>query len=240
MVSGRHDYIAIELDHSKQIGEVKPLFCEPRGVAIHSGGCWANAIGSRGYQYTRNSLTNWRELIVIAAKYIFRIAVGVTAFLIGHTAYAGVQYLFSNGGSCLDDAVESEIAHTAAPEPFRVADVHVDGYYYLFDEPLIDGFPHLDYIDIQTMNEYGASIPLRGAVHEKREHKFASVSLIGDRLEFETATVDGVSFWFSGTFVPANLDDVESSNVIRGKFTKVVKGKNVGSMYVSFYPGGGC
>lgn len=180
---------------------------------------------------------------MIARKYIFRIVVGVMAFLIGHTAYAGVQYFLSNGGSCLDQTNEGEIACTSAPDPYlsiRHTDIPVDGDYYLFDEPLIDGFPHFDHLEIQSIDEYGANIPLKGAVYEKREHRFVSVSLTGDSLEFETATVDGVSFRFSGTFVPADLEDAESSNIIRGIFMKLVKGNIVGSMYVSFYPGGGC
>src|SRR5688500_197013 len=125
-----------------------------------------------------------------ATKYAFRIAVAATAFLIGHSAYAGARYVLS-----YFEPVGFEITAAIAPPdelpvisysdnepPEPVSEINMSGYYYLFDEALLKGCPDFDYFAIAPTGTEGMPVPPSGAVHTKQEHKFVSVSINGDRI----------------------------------------------------------
>jgi hypothetical protein len=181
---------------------------------------------------------------MIATRYLFRCAAALAAFSIGNFAFAGVEYFRSDKYSYMDEKCRSELIHPAEASStfeslYNYDNWNVSGEYYLMDEALMKGFPDFDYFEIEVRDEGGLPMPTQGAVHGKREHKFKSVSLSGDRLGFETEAIRGVSYRFSGT-IGLDTADPTSDRVLRGNFTKLQNGKTVGWMYATFYPGGDC
>ncbi len=183
-------------------------------------------------------------------KYVFRFAAGAAAFFIGHSAfvignyvYAGAKYLVSDKTPSIPARSQPEVGPSFAENPTLVPlsvfdNGDIAGEYYLFDEALIKGFGNLDFIEVITTDDNGAPIPIRGAVHTKREHKFTSVTLTHYRLTFETEAIRGVSYRFTGEVDLPHSNKEEIGTIVRGKFTRLEKGKVVGSMYTSFYRGG--
>ncbi len=190
---------------------------------------------------------------MIATKYVFRIAVAATAFLIGHSAYAGAMYAISyfepEEFECtaaiapVGDAIEpvEELIEPPFPDEAPVAtqlDFEWGGEYYLVDEALLKGFPGFEYFEIATSHK-GVPSASMGVVHTKQDHKFIWFSRHDDRLAFATESVGGVSYQFDGTYGP-DMEGDGNGWAIRGNFKKLKTGKIVSQMYVTFYPGGDC
>ena len=176
-----------------------------------------------------------------AGKYIFRFVVAMTAFFIGYSAYAGVRYVLSYFEpaklKCNASVVPLAVPLTDTTEPEIEIEYTLSGDYYLFDEALNKGFPDLDLINIETEDEDGYTIPPRGLVRTKRDHKFISVSITDDLVSFETETVRGISYRFNGKFEPP-IDDYDLGPVLRGSLIKLEKGKVVATLNSTFYPAG--
>ena len=181
---------------------------------------------------------------MIATQHILRIAIAAAAFLIGHSANSAIAYLFPDTYFHVDEKCHSELIRPTGPAPvfyprFGYSDREISGKYYLFDEAFMKGFPDFDSLEIQTTDDDGVPVPVRGSVHATMDHSFVSVSFNRDRFEFETEIRSGIGYRFNGTVDEvADSEDQQSGRIIRGEFNKIVEGKIVGSMYTTFYPGG--
>jgi hypothetical protein len=133
------------------------------------------------------------------------------------------------------------------------AKVDLFGYYYLPEEEVPHGFREIDHLHLSTIAMRGermVEVPLHGWIRTKAvgrmgaaDYALVSLSLKGRDLTFETRTVKGVSYRFSGAF--ARLGDFPNEQpagevMLRGRLTKLQGGKVVAESAVGFlYTGGG-
>ncbi len=139
----------------------------------------------------------------------------------------------------------------------------VDGYYSIISEmpkgfndysvtgKLPKGFEDFGEIGITTLSYENASeengyegtpVPPEGYVWTDKEYKFAKISVNNKYMAFETQTIKGISYKFSGKFIEKapfwKLD--EQKPVLEGHFIKLSKGKKIAETNVRFiwYEGG--
>lgn len=175
-----------------------------------------------------------------AGTYIFRLVVAVMAFVIGYSTFAvisNVLFYFAPKETNYNASVEPR-AVPDTPTPNIKNAYSLSGDYFLFDEALNKGFPDFDHIGIRLEDEHWNPIPPRGFVRTKRDYKFVSISITDDLVSFETESVRGISYIFSGRFDPPADDDSESGPVLRGILFKLEKGKIAAALNTSFFPEG--
>ena len=105
------------------------------------------------------------------------------------------------------------------------------------------GITTLSYENSSEENGYqGTPIPPEGYVWTDKEYKFAKINVNNKFMTFETQTIKGISYKFSGKFIEKapfwKLD--EQKPVLEGRFIKLSKGKKIAESDVRFtwYEGG--
>ncbi len=183
-------------------------------------------------------------------KYVLQFTAATVTFLIGWSAYTGYSYV----GSLLFPA--SAETPAAASTAFadnalmtaeftgesldETPELIISGEYYIFDETLPKGFHDFDYIEIVT-HEYITTdlwvpIPPKGSLQTKRNYRFAAVSVSPDFVTFETESIKGVQYRFTGKYHP--YQDEKEGDTISGRLMKLGNGKIIAEMDVTLSPGG--
>ncbi len=120
----------------------------------------------------------------------------------------------------------------------------IDGYYGIAGEKseMFEGF---GWIEITTMNYENASeedyegtpIPPEGNIWIDGEFKFTKLSINNRFMAFETETIKGISYKFSGKYIEKapfwKLD--EQKSVLEGQLIKMKKGKKIAEKNISFF-----
>jgi len=152
------------------------------------------------------------------------------------------------------ELIENEVAAaspiTLTPDGFPVTgwtESYADGTYLLNSEQLARSFRDIDFLEISTIdyqrtNEdgtYGIPIPPEGFVKAKQKLKFTRIAIGGRQLTFQTETINGVDYRFSGHFrtIDEYLPD-QAMGELTGKLTKLKNGKAIASATVEFYMDG--
>lgn len=127
----------------------------------------------------------------------------------------------------------------------------VGGFYSIIGE-LPKGFKDFEEIGVTITNYENASeendyrgtpIPPEGYVLAKKEFKFAKISLSHKTMAFETQTIKGISYKFSGKFIEkAPFWDFDyETPVLEGRLVKSKNGKKTAESNVQLrWYGGGC
>lgn len=107
------------------------------------------------------------------------------------------------------------------------------GYYMLREKPPA-GLKAFKALDL-TMTEYRrtGSVPIKpqGFVEAGRKYKMTRIDITGAHFSFDTESLSGVSYSFSGDFSPG---DDANSLYLSGRLSKTVKRKTVAEATVAF------
>lgn len=119
---------------------------------------------------------------------------------------------------------------------------------YFVKGSLPSDFSEIEHLSLATIDDRGNPSPLNGFIRPKRrsaqDYKLVNPKLNGKNLTFSTATVNGVSYSFTGTFEkldnfsanPPSSDEV----ILKGKLTRLLDGNMVIETDVNFtYSAGG-
>lgn len=191
-------------------------------------------------------------------------------FVIGFTSSATAQYLFSllpgqvktqdtpvqslphidvvaEGQVMIPNTlVESADAEIPTPEEFNP-----NGYYYADLETLPKGFSDFDSIYLETsevVDEDGEYVdrPIvpKGWISAAREFTFMRVAVGTSEFSFQTETIKGTSYKFTGHFLNSFSGDYcetdEDKPDLEGKLIKIKDGKWAAEMNAQFYVSCGC
>lgn len=143
--------------------------------------------------------------------------------------------------------VEPSIEEEPVKNPTR--EIYIDGTYSFFSEELPKPFRELGYIEITTLDyektdangEPGVPIPPKGLLYAGREFKFSRIGVNGKLIAFQTKTVNGVSYKFTGEYLALDYCETDGPTPdITGELIKIVNGKWAASMKAKLYAECGC
>lgn len=139
-------------------------------------------------------------------------------------------------------AIDSE---STASEP--VDETDWTGNYELYSETLPKAFSDVESLEIET-HEYDQDtndswtskrIVPKGSMQAKQSHWLNRIAIGGDNLAFQTATVDGVSYKFTGRFIARDSCGGGTPN-LKGRLIKIKDNKWAAEMQAEFYISCGC
>lgn len=127
-------------------------------------------------------------------------------------------------------------------------EIPTGGEFYLIGD-LPKGFKDFQHLSFQTVDYALASaendyqdihIPPKGYIETNRQFDFTRISVSSKRLKFETETIKGVSYKFTGKFVDEHLEmgDYTAYVSLEGTLTKMRDGKKIAEINVKFEVGG--
>lgn len=199
--------------------------------------------------------------------YCFVLAV---TFVIGLTSSATARYLFSflpvqaitqdapvQSFPTVEAPAEGQAMITDLPdETEQVKNTSFDefnpsGYYYPDLEALPKGFSDFDSFYLETsevVDEDGEYVdrPIvpKGSISAAREFTFTRVAVGTSEFSFQTETIKGVSYRFTGHFLHSLSGDYcetdEDQPDLEGKLIKIRNGKWAAEMNAQFYISCGC
>lgn len=142
-----------------------------------------------------------------------------------------------------------ELPNPTVPEPASEADTDApefdaEGYYYIAHETP-KGFEEFVSFNITNKNyesededNYGKLMAPKGSVQGKKEFKFSRISIGNGQIHFETESIKGISYSFSGRFTETRnfiyLETEEVEKVIEGRLIKKRNGKTIVERDVKF------
>jgi hypothetical protein len=203
-------------------------------------------------------------------KLILGILAAVATFIFGISAFAVLSFGLSllpklsekteaderisipePGTVAVEPVLETSEGDEETPINQEEEDFNRTEYYYLYadDETLPKAFADIEHLSIET-HEYNEKagengpywIPIvpKGSIQTKKAFKFERVA-VGTRLfSFQTATVDGISYKFIGSFpdTKAGSDSHSGGPDIEGRLIKIKDNKWAAEMEAKFYVAG--
>jgi hypothetical protein len=147
------------------------------------------------------------------------------------------------------EPVGAEIETEKDNEPV-LDEYYAAGSFYLGGaETVPKEFSDIDYVEIIT-HDYektreddspGVPIPPKGRIVTKKQHDFVRIAIIGKEISFQTETVDGVSYRFTGQYHHVNYCETDGDTPdLIGQLIKIKDGKWAASMKAEFYVQCGC
>ncbi|MGD9563601.1 MAG: hypothetical protein AB7F88_01820 [Pyrinomonadaceae bacterium] len=137
-------------------------------------------------------------------------------------------------------------------EDVRSEPMEIDwgGYYNFGDaESLPKAFRDLRYVeielyDLEKMDDVGnpgAPIPPKGYLRAEREFKFKRIAIAGKQIAFQTETIKGVSYRFTGKQLALDYCETDGDTPdVAGELIKIVNGKWAASIKAELYEECGC
>ncbi len=123
------------------------------------------------------------------------------------------------------------------------------GEYYLDLETVPNAFADIDYLQIET-HDYGhdsddnpTSSPIapKGFILTKKALRFDRIAIGGKEITFQTATVKGVSYKFTGSFLTTDYCESDGDMPdLKGRLIKIKDNKWAAEMVAEFYVSCGC
>lgn len=123
------------------------------------------------------------------------------------------------------------------------------GEYYLNEEELPKAFADIDLLEITTHEDVeeacdrwiSSPIAPKGSLQAKAAFKFDRIAIGGKEIAFQTATVDGVSFKFTGRFVNQAYCETDGDVPdLKGRLIKIKDNKWAAEIEAEFYMQCGC
>lgn len=204
--------------------------------------------------------------ILRIAFYCFVLA---TTFAIGFASSATAQYLLSLlpiKAQSQDTIARSLPPVAIAEEPVVITDTSDEnegveipdpevwnpgGWYYLDSEKVPKAFSDIDHVYLETREVYDENgeyvdrpIVPKGYVFIDSEFTFLRLAVSDSGFSFQTKTINGVSYRFTGQFRGSASGDYcetdEDQADLEGKLIKIVDGKWAAEMNAQFYASCGC
>lgn len=141
----------------------------------------------------------------------------------------------------LGPSTDAEIA----PDKQNYEEYDWTGYYYSNSETLPKAFSDISYIELET-REYSEdgnnkAIPPDGTIRTNTILEFTHIAIGGKEIAFQTATVDGVSYKFTGRFLSqGSCDRSDDRPVLKGRLIKIKGSKWAAEMEAEFSVTCGC
>lgn len=131
----------------------------------------------------------------------------------------------------------------------QVPEYEWSGVYAFDTESLPKAFRGLGYMEVNLYDfekigedgEYGVRIPPKGYLLAETEFKFKRIAVAGKHISFQTETVNGVSYRFTGEYLA--LDYCETGGAtpdVSGELIKIVNGRWAAAMKAKLYEECGC
>ena len=123
------------------------------------------------------------------------------------------------------------------------------GEYYLDEEKVPKVFSDISYLEIQTReydtdakgNYVTSPIAPKGSIQTKKMLKFTRIAIGGKEIAFQTDTVGGVSYKFTGRFRSDDYCEADGDKPdLKGRLIKIKDGKWAAEMKAEFYMMCGC
>ncbi len=121
------------------------------------------------------------------------------------------------------------------------------GYFYLDVEKIPKAFEDIDHLEVTTIDydktnadgTDGVPIPPKGLLKTTKEFKFTRIAIYDRQIEFQTETIGGVSYRFSGRYsTPEDYERDSSLSDLTGRLIKIKNGKWAAEMTAGFmWPG---
>lgn len=204
-----------------------------------------------------------KRIIISAAAGILAFGVGFGSGTIATQAAETVSSLFSKGDIAERNEPVIEPTNVEPPaaivtEPVRVEaeknepvlnEFYAQGLFYLDAEKVPKEFRDIESLEIVThdyerMREdgtYGVPIPPKGWIMTKKQLDFDRIAIIGKEISFQTETVDGISYRFTGQYHHVEYCETEGDQPdLIGRLIKIKDGKWAASMKAEFYVQCGC
>ncbi|MDQ2747332.1 MAG: hypothetical protein M3T96_08740 [Acidobacteriota bacterium] len=198
--------------------------------------------------------------------YLFRLTIGLTAFFMSIGIFAVGRYFLTVAPPTelppvptvfMEPPAAANNYHDfASAEPFvgvpddseteaAAAKFDAEGSYYFTNEDAPKGFEYFENFTItnkdyaaENEDDYGKLIAPEGIVQTKKEYKLARISIGDAQIQFETESLKGVTYSFTGHFTETrNFEYLESeqlSKVLEGRLVKKRKGVKIAESGVSF------
>ncbi len=198
--------------------------------------------------------------------YLFRLFIGLTAFFFSIGVFAFGRYLFTAappaavaappvymGQSELskyhdfmkaEPIVEEPTAEEKAAEKEAAAKFDAEGSYY-FNSDAPKGFEDFENFTVNNKDyssedeeEYGKLIAPQGFVQAKNEFNFKRISIGDAQIQFETESVKGITYTFTGHFIETGnfnyLDAEKAAKVLEGRLVKKRRGVKIAETDAGF------
>ena len=200
---------------------------------------------------------NYRVVLYVLAG-VFTMCFGIAA-VAGFTFAASFLPSFPEQESATVEAPSMPALHTAELLPAFVETTNVEtlpdavqefdpsGYYYVDTNELPRTFADLADLEIEAREYYQVgedwhSRPIvpKGSLNARYYHTLPRLSVIGREIAFQTSTLNGVSYRFTGRFVDDSEynDHIGESPALVGRLIKIKDGKWEAETEVKFYIGG--
>lgn len=144
-----------------------------------------------------------------------------------------------SNGVIAEEIVEQEDA--------PVEEFYAEGSFYLETETIPKEFSDIDFLEIIT-HDYektrgdgtsGLPIPPKGGISTKKRLDFVRIAINGRELAFQTETVNGVSYRFTGKYPKYEHTETSAETPdLVGQLIKIRDGKWAASMKAKFYMSG--
>ncbi len=195
--------------------------------------------------------------------------VGASAFSVGFLSVAAVVAaadaisLFGRDAVAVETvpAVAEPLPQPPLPEPApeiepvnasdteNVNEFYAAGSFYLDGEKLPKEFRDFEGLEIQTHDmeqmrdaeNWGVPIPPKGWVLAKKQFNFARIAINAKIIAFQTETVGGVSYRFTGEYHHVDYCETDGTTPdLVGRLIKIRDGRWAAEMKAGFYASCGC
>jgi hypothetical protein len=138
-----------------------------------------------------------------------------------------------------DEAEQAEPEQTFVPE----------GWFYADEEEMPEAFRDIDHIEIMLFDyekvdadgNHGVGIPPKGSLQAKKVFRFSRIAIFDRKITFQTNTVGGVSYRFTGEFWSGDSCELNGPTPdLTGELIKIKDGKWAAAMKANLYQGCGC
>jgi hypothetical protein len=180
-------------------------------------------------------------------SYLFRFTIAGVAIILGISAQQTFQKLDRITRNWFDSAatsVKKDLPFQGmfekllgSQKTWHGTSSDLTGEYYLPEEVVAGEFNDFARIEF-TMHDYprGAPILPSGAVYSDLTYRFATITMDGDTLTFETEAKGGVSYRFNGKVGRSDTQEQEcSTGDLVGRLEKFKNGSSVASIDSTFF-----
>ena len=197
--------------------------------------------------------------------YLFRLTIGLTAFFMSIGIFAVGRYFLTAAPptelpppptvSVEPPAAANNYHDFTSAEPFvgmpddsekeaAAAKFDAEGSYY-FNGDAPKGFEDFENFTISNKDyaaanedDYGKLIAPEGIVQTKKEYKLARISIGDAQIQFETESLKGITYSFTGHFTETRsfeyLESEQTGKVLEGRLVKKRRGVKIVESDVSF------
>ena len=198
--------------------------------------------------------------------HLFRLTVAAVAFLFSTGCYTAWRYFQSSVSTPEKEFAQADLSNISenyspvvkpviklpnptVPESASEANTDTpefdaEGYYYIAGENS-KGFKDFETFSVMNKDyesddpaEYGKVIAPKGSVQTDKEFRFSRISIGNGQIQFETESIRGISYSFTGRFIETrnfiHLEAGEVEKVLEGRLIKKRKGKTIVERDVKF------